>query len=111
MSSLFIDGIIYLLLLVSAGFGGISVIGLLLFPDIRSRMYSATRASIICISAITVSVLTYASFILISGGGNQYGTLFLHTLVLFAVTVVANVMLYKIISDRIKNPDTCRELP
>lgn len=104
MSSLFIDSIIFLLLVVSAGFGGISVIGLLLFPDIRSRMYSATRASIICISAITASVLTYAIFILISGGGSQYSTLLLHTLVLFAVTVAANVTMYRIISNRIKNP-------
>jgi multisubunit Na+/H+ antiporter MnhG subunit len=107
MSSLFIDSIIFLLLVLSVGFGAIGVIGLLLFPDIRSRMYTATRASLISVSAITVSVIIYALFILISGSGNQYGTLILHTLVLLIVVVAANVMMYQMISDRIHTPNTC----
>jgi multicomponent Na+:H+ antiporter subunit G len=109
MSSLFFDGIIFLLLILSVVFGGIGVIGLLLFPDIRSRMYTATRASLISVSAITISVITYALLILISGGGSQYGTLILHTVVLLIVVVTANVMMYQTISDRINIPEACRE--
>jgi multisubunit Na+/H+ antiporter MnhG subunit len=101
------DVIIFLLIILSIVFGGIGVIGLLLFPDIRSRMYTATRASLISVSAITVSVILYALFILISGGGSQYGTLILHTLVLLLVVVGGNVMMYQTISDRINSPDTC----
>jgi len=108
MSSLFFDSIIFLLLILSVVFGGIGVIGLLLFPDIRSRMYTATRASLISVSAITISVITYALLILISGGGSQYGTLILHTVVLLVVVVTANVMMYQTISDRINIPDACQ---
>ena len=108
MSSLFMDSIIFLLLVLSIGFGGLGMIGLLLFPDIRSRMYTATRASLISVSAITLSVIIYALFILISGGGSQYGTLILHTLVLLIVVVAANVMMYQTISNRIKTPNACQ---
>jgi multicomponent Na+:H+ antiporter subunit G len=111
MSSLIIDSIIFLLLAISIGFGGISVIGLLLFPDIRSRMHTATRASLISVSAITVSVITYALFILNSGGGNQYGTLVLHTLVLLIVVAAANAIMYRTISDRINIPNACKGQP
>jgi multisubunit Na+/H+ antiporter MnhG subunit len=102
MSSPFMDSIIFLLLVISVGFGGISVIGLLLFPDIRSRMYTATRASLISISAITLSVILYAFFELLSEGGAQYNTLVLHTLVLIIVVTGANVMMFRIISDHVK---------
>ncbi|MDD1695680.1 MAG: monovalent cation/H(+) antiporter subunit G [Methanoregula sp.] len=102
MSNPIIDGIIFLLLFIGVGFGAISVIGLLLFPDIRSRMYTATRASLISISAMMVSVILYALFMLSSGGGSQYTTLVLHIMVLIIVAVVANVMVYTTISRWIK---------
>jgi multisubunit Na+/H+ antiporter MnhG subunit len=108
MSSLFIDSIIILLLVLSVGFGGVGVIGLLLFPDIRSRMYTSTRASLISVSAIIVSVITYSLFLLISGGGSQYGTLILHTLVLLIVVMVANVIMYQTISNRIPIQNACQ---
>jgi multisubunit Na+/H+ antiporter MnhG subunit len=108
VSSLFIDSSIFLLLVLSVVFGGISVIGLLLFPDIRSRMYTSTRASLISVSAIIVSVIAYGFFLLISGGGSQYGTLILHTLVLLLVVMGANVIMYKTISDRTYTPNTCQ---
>jgi multisubunit Na+/H+ antiporter MnhG subunit len=105
------DSIIFLLLIVSVGFGGISVIGLLLFPDIRSRMYTATRASLISVGAISLSVILYALFELISGSGNQYTTLILHTLVLIIVVVGANVMMYRMISDHVKAQKSCQGQP
>ena len=100
------DSIIFLLLVISVGFGGISVIGLLLFPDIRSRMYTATRASLISVSAITLSVILYALFELFSGGGPQYTTLVLHTLVLIIVVTGANVMMFRMISESCKDQKT-----
>ena len=105
------DGIIFLLLVISVGFGGISVIGLLLFPDIRSRMYTATRASLISVSAITLSVILYALFEIISAGGPQYTTLLLHTLVLIIIVTGANVMMFMTISDHIKTQKSCQEQP
>jgi multicomponent Na+:H+ antiporter subunit G len=105
------DSIIFLLLIISVGFGGISVIGLLLFPDIRSRMYTATRASLISVGAITLSVILYALFEIISGGGTQYTNLILHTLVLIIVVVGANVMTYRMISDHVKIQKACQGQP
>jgi multicomponent Na+:H+ antiporter subunit G len=105
------DSIIFLLLIVSVGFGGISVIGLLLFPDIRSRMYTATRASLISIGAITLSVIMYSLFKLNSGYGTQYTTLILHTLVLIIIVAGANAMVYKMISDHIKAQNACQVQP
>ena len=105
------DSIIFLLLVISVGFGGISVIGLLLFPDIRSRMYTATRASLISISAITLSVILYAFFELLSEGGLQYTTLVLHTLVLIIVVTGANVMMFRIISDHVKTKKSIHGQP
>ena len=105
------DGIIFLLLIVSVGFGGISVIGLLLFPDIRSRMYTATRASLISIGAITLSVILYALFKLNSGDGTQYTTLILHTLVFIIVVAGVNAMVYKMISDHLKTQNACQAQP
>jgi multisubunit Na+/H+ antiporter MnhG subunit len=111
MSSPFMDSIIFFLLIISVGFGGISVIGLLLFPDIRSRMYTATRASLISVGAITLSVILYALFELISVGGTQYTNLILHTLVLIIVVVGANVIMYKMISEHVKTQKACQEHP
>jgi len=111
MSSPFLDSIIFLLLIVSVGFGGISVIGLLLFPDIRSRMYTATRASLISIGAISLSVIMYALFKINSGDGPQYTTSILHTLVLIIVVAGANAMVYKMISDHIKTQTACQMQP
>ncbi len=105
------DSIIFLLLVISVGFGGISVIGLLLFPDIRSRMYTATRASLISVSAITLSVILYALFELLSVGGPQYNTLVLHTLVLIIVVMGANMMMFRLISNHVKTQKACQGQP
>jgi multicomponent Na+:H+ antiporter subunit G len=108
MSDPFIDAVIFILLVISVGFGGIGVIGLLLFPDIRSRMYTAFRATVISISAIILSGIIYALSTFISSGGDQYITLILHSLVLLFIIAVANGVVYKMIFDRTKSVTTCQ---
>jgi len=108
MSDPSIDAVIFILLVISVGFGGIGVIGLLLFPDIRSRMYTAFRATVISISAIILSVIIYALYTVISSGGDQYITLILHSLVLLCIVAVANGVVYKTILDRTKPVSTCQ---
>jgi multicomponent Na+:H+ antiporter subunit G len=108
MSDPSIDAVIFILLVISIGFGGIGVIGLLLFPDIRSRMYTAFRATVISISAIILSVIIYALSTFISSGGDQYIALILHSLILLCIVAVANGVLYKIILDRTKYVRTCQ---
>jgi multisubunit Na+/H+ antiporter MnhG subunit len=108
MSNLFIDAVIFILLVVGVGFGGIGVLGLLLFPDIRSRMFTAFRATIISISAIILAVIIYALFTLQLTGGDQYVALVIHTIVLLCIVIVANIVLYRTILERTKSVGTCR---
>ena len=111
MSDPAIDAAIFILLVISVGFAGIGVIGLLLFPDIRSRMYTAFRATVISISAIILSVIIYALSTFNSRGGDQYITLILHSLVLLFIVAVANGVVYKTILDRTKPVTSCRVPP
>jgi multicomponent Na+:H+ antiporter subunit G len=111
MSDPAIDAAIFILLVISVGFGGIGVIGLLLFPDIRSRMYTAFRATVISISAIILSVIIYALSTFNSSGGDQYITLILHSLVLLFIVAVANAVVYKTILDRTKPVTSCQVPP
>jgi multisubunit Na+/H+ antiporter MnhG subunit len=111
MSDPAIDAAIFILLVISVGFGGIGVIGLLLFPDIRSMMYTAFKATMISISAIILSVIIYGLSTFISSGGDQYITLILHSLILLFIVAVANGVVYKTILDRKKSVATCQVPP
>ena len=102
-----VDAPIFILLILSVGFGGIGVIGLLLFPDIRSRMYTATRATVISISAMVFAVIFYAFFMLIDRGGDQYFTLIFHILILLGIVIVANVLMQGTIMGRRRPQSSC----
>lgn len=89
MSSLVSDILIWLLLLGSIGFAGISLMGLLIFPDIRSRMYTALRAALICIGCVLAAAIIYALTRLADGGGEQYSTFLIHILFIGGMMAVA----------------------
>ena len=110
MSNPVFDLVIFILLALSCGFGGIGVIGLLLFPDIRSRMYTAFRASVISICTMIFSVIIFSLFIFQSNGGDQYPALVIRTLVLLCIAVVANMVIYTTVIARIKNTGSCQEV-
>ncbi|MFY9800870.1 MAG: hypothetical protein WAK10_06450 [Methanoregula sp.] len=108
MSDPFIDLVIFILLLSSVGFGGIGIIGLFLFPDIRSRMYTAFRATSISISTMIFSVIIYSLYTFQIIPDDQYVTLILHSIVLLCIVIGANMVLYRTILDRTKTSGTCR---
>ena len=110
MSDLFLDSLITVLLGISVGFGGIGIIGLLLFPDIRSRMFTATRATTISFCAMTLAVIVYALFTFQSSGGDQYITLVFHSLILLCIIIGANIVQYKTILYRTRTITTCNKL-
>jgi multisubunit Na+/H+ antiporter MnhG subunit len=103
-----VDALIYILLILSVGFGGIGVIGLLLFPDIRSRMYTTTRALVISVSAMVLAVIFYALFRFVAGGSDQYVTLIFHILILLCIVTVANVLMQRTIPGRNGPESSCR---
>jgi len=108
MSDPFIDAVIYILFTVSVGFSGIGVIGLLLFPDIRSRLYTSVRATLIGTAAMVISVIVYAFFVSLSGRGDLYISLVLHSLILMCIVIGANLVLYRLIRKRAPTPGTCK---
>ena len=110
MSSLLIDLIIWVLLIAGVGFGLISLIGLLLFPDTRSRMYTAIRASLIGIGATGIAVFIYGLNALQTFSGNQYFTLLLHTILLIVIVAIGNYIVSSTILEKTR-PIICNPAP
>jgi len=90
MSSLILDIVISLLLLVAVGFGAISVIGLLLFPDIRSRSFTGLRAGMLAITLTAISGISFGIYQWLELGGLQYAEFAFGACFLLALTIVLN---------------------
>ena len=110
MSSLFADGIIWLLLFTGVGFSGIGVIGLLLFPDIRSRSYTGFRAALIGLAATGCAVFAFGGYQYFATSGSQYLSLVFHTLILVIVVFIGNALVSREILKRAIPKSSC-ELP
>jgi len=100
MSSLIIDIIIWILLFIGTGFGFIGLIGLLLFPDTRSRMYTSIRATLIGICSVGLASIIYGIYALQNFGGDLYFTLILHTLMLVGVVALGNYLISTVIGEK-----------
>ena len=94
MTFFFIDAGIYLLLAISVGFAGIGIIGLLVFPDIRSRLYTSTRATVIGTCAMMLAGLLYSVSTFLSGVGEAY-LLLLDIVILLFIIFIANKIYIK----------------
>lgn len=105
MSSMVADVLIWVLLAAGVGFGILGFPGLLIFPEIRSRMFTASRAALISISLISFSVIIFGISGFLGGGGDQYAVLVIHTIFLLGVCALANMFISRIILE--KAPDTC----
>lgn len=100
MSSLPADIIIWALLFAGVFFAGIGLMGLMLFPDTRSRMFTAFRASAIGLGAVAFAVITYAYTLFMITGSNEYTALILRTLFLVFVLAAGTWMMNRIIRER-----------
>jgi multisubunit Na+/H+ antiporter MnhG subunit len=110
VSPLGADIIIYLLLITGVGFSGLGVIGLLLFPDIRSRRYTAFRASLIGFTATGSAVIIYGVYQFSASNRNVYLTLVLHALILVILVFAANMVISREILERAIPKNSC-EVP
>jgi multicomponent Na+:H+ antiporter subunit G len=90
MSAWILDGIISILLIIAVGFGAISVIGLLLFPDIRSRSFTGLRAGILALALVTVAGVCYGAFKWATTGEMQYLLFILVAIMMLILVVVLN---------------------
>jgi multicomponent Na+:H+ antiporter subunit G len=85
-----VEAILYILLIAAIGFGGISVIGLLIFPDIRSRTFTGLRAGIIALALVSAAGIWYGIFLWVTTGGMQYLLFALAAILMLVLVVVAN---------------------
>jgi multicomponent Na+:H+ antiporter subunit G len=85
-----VDGLLYILLLAAVGFGGISVIGLLIFPDSRSRAFTGLRAGIISLALVATAGIFYGLFLWVITGEMQYLLFVLAACLLFVLVIVLN---------------------
>jgi multisubunit Na+/H+ antiporter MnhG subunit len=111
VSGIYPDAVIWFLLLTSVFFGGIGIIGLLLFPDTRSRQYTAFRATIICVFALVLAVIIFGLTAFLNLGGDQYSTLILHTIFLFVIIVIGNIVVSRMICGPPFGEHTCEISP
>jgi multisubunit Na+/H+ antiporter MnhG subunit len=113
MSSLPADIIIWALLFVGTVFAGLGLMGLLIFPDTRSRMFTAFRATAIGLGAIAFAVITYAYTLFMTAGGDQYPALILRTLFLAFVLAAGTSVMYRTIRERThkEQPKSDGQLP
>jgi multicomponent Na+:H+ antiporter subunit G len=102
VSVLAADLLIYLLLLAGVGFGGISLMGLLIFPDLHSRMYTALRAGLISMAAIIGAGVVYALTLLAGTGSDQYSAFLFHTMFLAAVVAVSIMVIDRQVLEKTK---------
>jgi multisubunit Na+/H+ antiporter MnhG subunit len=94
MSSLPADLIIWGLLVIGTVFSGLGLMGLLLFPDTRSRMFTAFRATAIGLGAVVLAVAVYGYTLFTTTGDSQYAALVLRTLVLAVVLAFGTWVMY-----------------
>lgn len=113
MSSLPADLIIWALLFIGTVFCGFGLMGLLIFPDTKSRMFTAFRATSIGLGAVVLAVITYAYSLFMTAGGDRYLTLILRTLFLVFVLAAGTWVMYGIIRERTSNekPGSADQVP
>jgi multisubunit Na+/H+ antiporter MnhG subunit len=95
------DIAIWILLFAAFGFAVLGFFGLLIFPDIKSRMFTATRATLIAAGLVIVSAFLYGINASLMTGQEIYTTLLIHTALLAAVLLAGTIVVTRIISGRI----------
>jgi multisubunit Na+/H+ antiporter MnhG subunit len=108
MSDLLMDLCIWTFLVVAVGFGGIGLMGLLIFPDTRSRMFTAFRATMIGVGALVLSLIFVNLSVFRSTGENPYGTFIMHAVFLLFVLLAGNWVMYRMIRDLTKRETACQ---
>jgi len=101
MSSFVFDIAIWLLLFGAFVFGVLGFFGLLIFPDIRSRMFTASRASLIAAGLVIASVFLYGINAFLVSGQEIYPALLAHTALLAIVLSAGTVVVTRILKDTV----------
>ncbi len=101
MSAFAADLAIWLLLFAGFGFGVLGFFGLLIFPDIKSRMFTASRATLIAAGFVIIAVFVYSASIFLETGQQVYALLLVHTALLLVVLAAGTVVVTRILRGRV----------
>jgi len=101
MSAFAADIAIWLLLFAGFAFGILGFFGLLIFPDIKSRMFTASRATLIAAGLVIIAVFVYGASNFLETGLQVYAQLLIHTTLLLAVLAIGTVIVTRILRGRV----------
>lgn len=101
MSAFAADLAIWALLFAGFVFGVLGFFGLLIFPDIKSRMFTASRATLIAAGFVIIAVMVYSASNFLGTGQQVYTMLLVHTALLLVVLAIGTVIVTRILRGRV----------
>lgn len=107
MTNVFADFFILAFLLAGTVFGAIALMGLLIFPDIRSRRYTAFRAGLISCAATSGAAVIYTLALFFETGGSQYVTYLFSTILLAGIIVVGTMIINRQVLEKTQGYVQC----
>jgi multisubunit Na+/H+ antiporter MnhG subunit len=102
MTCLIADILIYLLLIAGVGFGGIALMGLLIFPDLHSRLFTGLRASLICGGSVLGAAIVFGIYQFMNTGGDQYAWFILHAIILALIIAIGVTVTGRLVRNKTK---------
>ena len=109
MSPGLVDLLIWILLFAGIGFGLLAFVGMLIFPDIRSRRFTASRAVLISLTLVTGAAIVFG-FYRYPGGGADYLALVIRAFVLWLLLTITAVLVSRSIMARVSAEQQCGTL-
>jgi len=101
-----IDILIWSLLLVGIGFALLAFVGLLIFPDIRSRRFTGSRAALISTSLFAGAALGFGLF-RYADGGADYLALIVWTIILWLILALTLILVSRKILQQVSGVQAC----
>lgn len=104
--SLGIDILIWFLLLVGIGFALLAFVGLLIFPDIRSRRFTASRAALISTCLFAGAAIVFGLY-RYPDGGADYLALVIRTIILWLILTLTLILISRKILQQVSGAQEC----
>ena len=101
------DLLIWFLLIVAIGFALLAFVGLLIFPDIRSRRFTASRAALISTSLVTGAVIVFGLY-RYPDGGADYLALVVRTIILWLILALTSILVSRKILRQVSAAQACQ---
>jgi multicomponent Na+:H+ antiporter subunit G len=101
------DLLIWFLLIVAIGFALLAFVGLLIFPDIRSRRFTASRAALISTSLVTGAVIVFGLY-RYPDGGADYLALVVRTIILWLILALTSILVSRKILRQVSVAQACQ---